>query len=173
MRLEDLKRVINPSETGGTLAREIKGRAFTSASLKGKVVVIEFLLTTCPGCQDSARILSKLQTEYGPKGLQVIGLAIDPEAAFKLKEFTTLYATTFPVGLYGYTETRKWLQMPEHLRLMMPAIAIVDRAGMVREQHPGDDRPWADDKEKNLRATIQALLAEKAAPAPRKAAPKK
>ncbi len=149
------------------------GATVSLAALKGKVVIIEFLLTTCPGCQESARLLSKLQTEYGPQGLQVIGVAMDPEAAFKLREFTSLYATAFPVGTYGYTESRKWLQIPEHLRLMVPAIVIVDRTGVIREQHLGDDRPWVDKKEPNLRATLKTLLAQKGAPAKKGAGSKK
>lgn len=149
------------------------GATVSLAALKGKVVIIEFLLTTCPACQDSARILSKLQTEFGSQGLQVIGVAMDPEAPFKLREFTSLYATAFPVGVYGYTESRKWLQIAEHLRLMVPAIVVVDRAGMIREQHLGDDRPWVDNKDANLRATLKTLLSAKPAAAKKSAPAKK
>jgi peroxiredoxin len=149
------------------------GAPVSLAALKGKVVIIEFLLTTCPGCQESARLLSKLQTEMGPQGLQVIGVAMDPEAPINMRDFVSRYATAFPVGMYGYTESRKWLQIPEHLRLMVPAIVVVDRAGMIREQHLGDDRPWVDNKETNLRATLKTLLAQKGSPAKKSAAPKK
>lgn len=146
------------------------GSTISLAALKGKVVIVEWLLTTCPACQESARILSKLQAEFGPQGLQVVGLAIDPEAPLRLREFTSVYATTFPVGMYGYVEARKWLEIPEHLRMLMPVIAVVDRAGMIREQHPGDDSAWMNNKDQNLRALLKTLLAEKPAPA-KKAAP--
>jgi hypothetical protein len=105
--------------------------------------------------------------------LQVIGVAMDPEAPINMRDFVSRYATAFPVGMYGYTESRKWLQIPEHLRLMVPAIVVVDRAGMIREQHLGDDRPWVDNKETNLRATLKTLLAQKGSPAKKSAAPKK
>ena len=44
------------------------------SSLKGKVVVIQFLFTWCPHCQATAQWLSKMKAELGPKGLEVIGV---------------------------------------------------------------------------------------------------
>src|SRR5688572_19344071 len=63
---------------------------------KGKIVVLEFLFTTCPHCQQSATTLSRLQSEYGPKGLQVLGVAINPDP--DIQTFKRMYATAFPVG---------------------------------------------------------------------------
>ena len=60
---------------------------------KGKVVVLEFLFTTCPHCQKSATIFSKLQQEYGPKGFQALGVAINPNP--DLAGFARQYATGF------------------------------------------------------------------------------
>lgn len=148
------------------------GRTVALEALKGKVVIVEFGLTHCPACQDSARMLSRMQTEYGPQGLQVVGLMMDPEAPLKLREFANLYATTFPVGVHGYNEARKWLQTPEVMRLLVPVIVLIDRAGNIREQHAPDEKPWADKKEEMLRASLKTLLAEKARPATRPPAKK-
>ena len=41
-----------------------------SASTEGKVVALEFMFTTCPHCQHASQLMSRLQTEYGPKGFQ-------------------------------------------------------------------------------------------------------
>ncbi len=143
-------------------------------ALRGKVVVVEFGLTHCPACQASASALSKLQTEYGPQGLQVVGLMMDPEAPLKLREFSNLYARAFPIGVYEYNQARKWLQTPDFMRLLVPVIVVIDRAGNIRAQHAPDEKPWADKKDEMLRASLKTLLAERA---PRtqagKAAPKK
>jgi len=149
------------------------GRTVSLEALKGKVVVVEFGLTSCPACQESARMLSRMQTESGPKGLQVVAVMMDPEAPLKLKEFSNLYATTFPVGVYGYADARKWLQTSDVMRLLVPVIVVIDRAGNIREQHAPDDKPWADNKEGILRASLKTLLAEKAKPAAAKSTPKK
>jgi peroxiredoxin len=152
------------------------GQTISLEALRGKVVVIEFGLTTCPACQESARSLSKVQTDYASQGLQVIAVMMDPEAPLKLREFANLNAKTFPVGAYGYMEARKWLQVPEVMRLLVPVIVLVDRAGNIREQHSPDEKPWAEKKDEMLKASLKALLAEKAKPAAKQAkkpAPKK
>jgi peroxiredoxin len=150
------------------------GLTVSLEALKGKVVVVEFGLTHCPACQSSAQMLSKFQTEYGPQGFQVVAVMMDPEAPLKLREFSNLYAKTFPVGVYDYTLARKWLQTPEVMRLLVPVIVVIDRAGNIREQHAPDEKPWADKKEEMLRASLKMLLAEKAPrPPAAKAATKK
>lgn len=131
-------------------------------ALRGKVVVVEFGLTHCPACQSSAQTLSRFQTEYGPQGLQVVAVMMDPEAPLKLREFSNLYAKTFPIGVYDYTLARKWLQTPDVMRLLVPVIVVIDRAGNIREQHAPDDKPWADKKDEMLRASLKTLLAERA-----------
>src|SRR3954465_10906642 len=75
---------------------------------KGKVVVMEFLFTTCPHCQKSATVLSRLQKEYGPKGLQVLGVAINPTP--DIAGFTRQYATGFPVGMGTRDSAYSYLQ---------------------------------------------------------------
>ena len=138
------------------------GMKVSLEALKGNVVVVEFMLTHCPACQESARMLSRLQNEYVQQGLRVVALAMDPEAPLKLKEFSTLYATSFPIGIYSNADARKWLQTSEVMRLLVPVIVVIDRAGNIREQHPPDEKPWADKKEGMLRASLKTLLAEKA-----------
>src|SRR5438270_13418944 len=53
------------------------GKQTTVSGYKGKVIALEFLLTTCSHCQETSRILTKLAKEYGPKGFQPLGVAIN------------------------------------------------------------------------------------------------
>ena len=39
--------------------------------------MLAFILTTCSHCQAATGLLTRLQTEYGPRGLQVLESAID------------------------------------------------------------------------------------------------
>ncbi len=150
------------------------GEQVRLSGLKGKVVAIEFLLTHCPGCKHSAGILAKLQNQYGPRGLQVIGLAIDDGAGPKIPMFVRETGANFPIGVYNGDKAREYLQIPLMNRMMMPQVAIVDRRGTIREQHSGDD-PWMAPaiEEMNLRKTIEKLLAERPGRAPAKAPAKK
>src|SRR6185436_10677221 len=75
---------------------------------QGKVVVLAFILTTCPHCQLTIQTLAKLQTEYGPRGLQVIGSAIEDMAAMNLPDFVRRFQPPFPVGSNGRNDAQNY-----------------------------------------------------------------
>ena len=47
---------------------------------RGKVVCLVFILTTCPHCQKLVATMSKLQPEFGPRGLVTIAAAVQDNA---------------------------------------------------------------------------------------------
>jgi thiol-disulfide isomerase/thioredoxin len=49
------------------------------ASYKGKVVLIEFFATWCPGCVDETPSLIRFQRKFGDKGFSVVAVAIDDQ----------------------------------------------------------------------------------------------
>ncbi len=147
------------------------GQQIDLAQYKGKVVLLEWLLTTCPGCQESSKILSKLQTEYGSRGVQALGVAIDENAGLKLADYVRSYATSFPVGALPHRMATSFLQASVMEPLMMPQIVVIDRQGMIQEQHGGKDA-WHQNAEKNLRASLAKYLARPGA-APKKQPGKK
>lgn len=135
------------------------GQQIDLAAYKGKVVLLEWLMTTCPHCQVSSQILSKLQTEFAAKGVQALGVAIDAGAGQKLLDYVRKYATTFPVGVMPHQVATNFLQASVMAPLMMPQVVIIDRQGMIREQYAGDDK-WHEQTEKNLRASIAKYAAQ-------------
>lgn len=139
-----------------------RGQQIRLSAYKGKVVIVEFLLTTCPSCMQAAKLLSKLQTELGPRGFQAVGLAINPGAGAQLNDFAKNHATTFPIGVYADTDARKFMQVSYMNRLLMPQLIFVDRKGMIRDQKGGEDASFFANEEKNVRALVSKLMAEKA-----------
>ena len=135
------------------------------SDFRGKVVALEFLLTTCPGCKHSARILSRLHREYGPKGFQVIGLAVDPGAAARIPVFAAETGALFPIAVYSDAAARDYLQVPMMLRMAYPQLAFVDRKGRLREHFRAEDpRMTGSAEEASIRRVVEALLAETDAP---------
>ena len=134
---------------------------------KGKVVILEFLLTTCPHCQQSATTLSKLQREYGEK-LQVLGVAINPNP--DIAGFTRQYATGFPVGSNTRETALAFLQHSIMAsNFYVPQVVFIDKKGVIRAQYTGTDAFLGVEHEKNIRGLLDRLVAEpgsiKAAPA--------
>lgn len=141
------------------------GKHTLLSSLKGKVVVVQGLLVTCPHCQAFSQLLSKMQTEYGPRGLQAMGIAYDVDAA-TAQNYVTTYHVNFPVGYAPEDTMISFLGFSLVDRFNVPQIMIIDRKGMIQTQ----TAPMSDgllQQEANLRTWIEKLLG----PAPGKSGP--
>lgn len=147
------------------------GQQLNLSQLKGKVVMIEFLLTTCPHCQKTSAMLSKLLNEYGPKGVTAFGVAVDEKA--NIADFKGRYGVTFPVGKAPRDSVYAFLQHSFMAPSMMfPQLVFVDRAGNIRGQYSGIDA-FFQNEEKNVREMLDKLLSEGGAKQPSTRASKK
>jgi len=138
------------------------GRQILLSQFRGQVVLIEFLHTTCVHCQHSSVTLERLRKELGPRGFQVIGVAFNDNALMLVPDFVRQLGLTFPVGVGGRDEVLSYLQHPLVKPLYVPQMVIVDRKGIIRGQHGGED-DFFTNLEPNLRAVIEVLLKEPAA----------
>jgi cytochrome oxidase Cu insertion factor (SCO1/SenC/PrrC family) len=135
------------------------GKTLPVDSLKGKAVLLAFILTTCPHCQHTTGILKQLQAEYGPRGLQVVEAAIDQGAEPLVPGFVQHFSPNFPVGFVTYDVAAEYLQHSPMLILHVPALVFIDRQGTIRAEYEGDDRFFSEEvQEKNLRDQIEKLL---------------
>jgi peroxiredoxin len=136
---------------------------------QGKVVVVAFILTTCPHCQFTVQTLAKLQQEYGPRGLQVIASAIEDMAKMDVPDFNRRFQPPYPVGFNERSGVLDYLQHPVMFRLLMPQVVVIDRKGIIRAQFSGDDKFFEKaDQEKNFRDLLEPLLKEGTAEAGRR-----
>jgi peroxiredoxin len=150
-----------------------QGKQIRISQYKGKTVVVAFILTYCSHCQKVVGVLSKMQNDYGARGLQVLASATEDMAAAALPGFLRQYAPTFPVGINTTTEFIAYMQHPTMLQLYMPGLVFVDRDGMIREQYEGRDSFLEESSvEKNIRAKVEEMLKQPAG-APKKTAAKK
>src|SRR5437867_2437021 len=67
------------------------GKQILISTLKGKIVVMPFMFTTCPHCQREAQMLTKLQKEFASQGVVMLGTVFNdangPLATQFVKEF--------------------------------------------------------------------------------------
>jgi len=134
------------------------------SSLRGKVVAIAFMFTTCPHCQALCPVLAAIQKDYAAKGVQVVGDVIDTGAKDGLAQFIQLYSRgAFPVGWSTQESALEFLKHPD-LRYYVPMMAFVDRRGYIRSQYIGDS-DFISGGEKNIRAELDKILGAPAASA--------
>ena len=140
------------------------GQQILLSSLKGKVAVVQFLFTWCPHCQAFSKVLTQLNTEYGPRGFSALGVAFEDDVT---KEKTTAYIKQyagFPVGVSSRATVLSYLGISELERMGVPQIVVIDRKGVIREQSPAQGGGPLGDVA-HLRPLIESLLSEGASTA--------
>jgi peroxiredoxin len=128
---------------------------------RGKVVALEFIFTTCPHCQAASKLMTKLQDEYGARGLQVIDVAINPNADLLVENFAKDFHVNFPVGWTTVQQMQAFMGFPADARYVVPQLALIDRKGYIHYQTPvnSDDENWTKlMSETAIRQHIEELL---------------
>jgi thiol-disulfide isomerase/thioredoxin len=145
---------------------DANGKHIMLSSYRGKVVVIQFLLTTCPHCQAmSSTVLSKMQAELGPRGFQALGVAYnaaeDPKvpAAQVVRDYASKYASDFPVGYADHGPIIAFLGDSVLDRLGFPQVVVVDKKGVIRAQSEPQGTAALQDQQ-YLTMLVENLLKE-------------
>lgn len=140
---------------------EPSGAKTTLASCKGKVVVLDFIFTTCVHCQAETQMLERLYKEMQPKGLQVLSVAVNDNASVLIPPFVQQFAVPWPVGYAPRETLLKYMGFSEMDLWVVPQIVVIDRKGMIRAQSPVKGDPNLQ-SETYMRDLLTKLLAEKA-----------
>jgi thiol-disulfide isomerase/thioredoxin len=107
----------------------------------GDVLVVNFWATWCEPCRREIPLLQALQREYGPRDVQVVGIAIDDADA--VRDFAESLEITYPV-LVGEQEAVDALAGFGAEMTVLPYTAFVRRDGRIATLHAGElDRAQA------------------------------
>jgi len=153
---------------------EPSGKQVLLSSLKGKIVVMPFMFTTCPHCQRYAQDLTQLQKEFGPRGVVFMGTVFNDANAAMAAQFVKEFNVGFPVGYATRDQVVSYLGLSVLDRWVVPQVAIIDRRGNVvlqsaatgspELQEPGSLRTLLDKLVKESGSTGSAAPGAKAAP---------
>jgi thiol-disulfide isomerase/thioredoxin len=130
-------------------AQLFDGQKFSLASLKGKVVVLNFWATWCAPCLSEMPALDAYYRKHRDEGLEIVAISVDtPKDGMKAREMMKAFAMPAAfardASFKGYG--RVW---------RLPLTFVVDRAGVLRKEgwyaDPGLDIAL-------LEATVTPLL---------------
>jgi peroxiredoxin len=149
-----------PRKVADVPIKTTDGKTIRLTQYHGKVVVVVFFLTWCEDCLKTLQFMSGLQKEMGPRGFQVVAVALDDNPA-KTGPFAERYRFPFPVGNLSKDPTVKLLDLNATASPMTPYVVFIDWQSNVRFQYPGND-PLFKSAEKNLRTISDGLLRQAA-----------
>lgn len=144
---------------------ESSGKTTLLSSLKGKVVVLEFLFIKSPHCLRVAETLNKLHLELGARGFQPVGVVFDPPNTPDTgAQFVTYMVNdlklTYPVGYSAKADVDSYLSRAGNEILNIPQVVVIDRSGTIRATSGGRGGDRTLEDENSLRNLIDGLLKE-------------
>ena len=78
---------------------DLKGNGVRLSAFRGKGVVLNFWATWCAPCRREIPWFIELEKEYGPQGLQVIGVSMDQVEGQGIEPFVKRTGIDYPVLL--------------------------------------------------------------------------
>ena len=133
----------------------IDGKAIQVHRQPGKVVLVDFMTTTCPSCKQASVGIQALYQELGSKGFLPVAIAIDPQASSMLPFYRNVYGLTFPVGILAREEVLRYLDHPADKPMLVPTLVLLDKQGRISMKQVG----WIGEQE--LRSAVTKLLDQK------------
>jgi thiol-disulfide isomerase/thioredoxin len=125
------------------------GNTVSLASLRGRVVYVDFWASWCGPCRRSFPWMNELQQRYGARGLAIVAVNVDkkrPDAERFLQQLPAAFTVVYdPAGA-----TPAAYRVPG-----MPTSYLIDRQGNVVQIEQG----FFDERRASTEARIEALLA--------------
>ncbi len=114
-------------------ATTLTGDSVTTASLRGKVVLLNVWATWCAPCREEIPYLQRLHEQHAGDGLALVGISVDARGEDEtIHGFMKDFGMTYPV----------WRDPDERIQslykaLGVPASYLVDREGVIRWRRLG------------------------------------
>lgn len=114
-------------------ASALRGAPVSLERLRGRVVIVDFWASWCEPCRRAFPTLNALSARYGERGLTVVGVSVDDEAA-SARRFVDELRPTFPIVHDATHQIAERWSPPS-----MPTTYVVGRDGRVIAALTGED----------------------------------
>jgi peroxiredoxin len=99
---------------------------------RGKVVVLEFMQTTCPNCQAFTGVLNRVAARYGDR-VAVLHVVMPPDIVDTAQKYAADYKVKTPILLDCGSVALSYLRPPPHApTIHVPHVFLIDREGIIR-----------------------------------------
>src|ERR1035438_248741 len=111
------------------------------SQLRGRVVALAFIHTTCSHCQDLTRILKVIQKDYEARNVQVVAVAFEEGVTNNFPMYLKAFEPNLAAGTTSDAEVKKFVQShdPRDGVLIIPYMIFIDARGIIRGDFNGKD----------------------------------
>jgi thiol-disulfide isomerase/thioredoxin len=121
--------------------KDLDGKEVTLASMKGKVVIVNFWATWCDPCREEIPWLIEFQQKYADKGFTMLGVATDEEG----KSVVQPFVQTTPFNVNGHPTTMNYpivlgdddIEAKFGGLLGLPTSIVISRDGKIQKRYIG------------------------------------
>ncbi|HXC35917.1 MAG TPA: TlpA disulfide reductase family protein [Candidatus Acidoferrales bacterium] len=113
----------------------VDGRTVDLNRMKGKVVLIDYWATWCPGCVAEIPHIKEIYDKYHTQGLEVVGISFDTDEK-AMNNFTQQHDLPWPQYFDGQGWTNKF--GVEYGLEQIPTLWLLDKKGTLRETEASD-----------------------------------
>jgi len=128
----------------------LDGRQISKASLRGKVVLLDFWGTWCPPCRDSVPIMTDLHRKFSGRDFELVGISADVDEE-TLRSFTSSHHMTWPEFLDADGQVGGLFEIKG-----FPSYIVLGRGGTIEYRQLGLDPDTAE----HLESIINRELAK-------------
>jgi len=109
--------------------QSLDGKTIHLSDYRGKAVLLNFWATWCAPCKIEMPWFVELQKQYGPEGLQIVGVAMDDASPKEIGDFAKEMGVNYPVliGKEAVGEAYGGVQF-------LPESFYIDRNGKVLDR---------------------------------------
>jgi len=98
------------------------------ADYRGKIVLVEFMQTSCPHCANFSAVLNSLKQKYGDK-LAILAVATPPDNPQTMIQFVKGHQLTYPLLL---DQGQVAVSYVRSTSMELPTVYLIDGEGMIR-----------------------------------------
>ena len=142
---------LNPRSEMGWVLND--GSRAKLADFRGTVLVLDFYATWCEPCRRSIPRLIALQKDYGPKGLQIVGLNVGgPDDRIKVADFARDLGIQYPLGFPDKAVTDLFFSGDQTI----PQTFVFGREGQLLKRFIGYDMSTESELEKVISEAVSS-----------------
>ncbi|MEO8134692.1 MAG: TlpA disulfide reductase family protein [Betaproteobacteria bacterium] len=118
----------------GTRLPDLNGTETSVGHWRGKVLVVNFWATWCAPCREEIPEFVRLQSEFGPQGVQFVGIAVDQ--LDKVSQFAVEFKMNYPQLVGGYAALELARRAGDRIQ-GLPYTLVIDQQGRLVHRELG------------------------------------